>query len=122
MSDTAVTLSVVTQFNEAFNQHDIEKVMGIMTEDCLFENTNPRPDGARYTGRQAVRAAFEQFFQSSPQAEFKVEEMFSAGDRCVVRWVYYWADEREEHNHVRGVDIFRVQNGKVAEKLSYVKG
>jgi hypothetical protein len=24
--------------------------------------------------------------------------------------------------HVRGVDIFRVRDGKLAEKLSYVKG
>ena len=24
--------------------------------------------------------------------------------------------------HVRGVDVFRVRDGKVAEKLSYVKG
>jgi len=24
--------------------------------------------------------------------------------------------------HIRGVDLFRVRDGKVAEKLSYVKG
>ncbi|MBS1243923.1 MAG: hypothetical protein H6R41_460, partial [Deltaproteobacteria bacterium] len=24
--------------------------------------------------------------------------------------------------HIRGVDVFRVRDGKVAEKLSYVKG
>jgi hypothetical protein len=39
------------------------------------------------------------------------------GDRAVFRWHYSWGN-----GHVRGVDIFRVEDGKVAEKLSYVKG
>ena len=37
--------------------------------------------------------------------------------RATVRWRYSWGD-----GSIRGVDIFRVQDGKVAEKLSYVKG
>jgi hypothetical protein len=47
--------------------------------------------------------------------------MFAAGDRCVVRWIYHWIREGRE-GHVRGVDLFTVRNGRVAEKLSYVKG
>jgi hypothetical protein len=30
--------------------------------------------------------------------------------------------EASSGGHVRGVDVFRVRGGKVAEKLSYVKG
>ena len=41
----------------------------------------------------------------------------NVGDRCTVRWRYSWGD-----GSIRGVDVFRVQDGKVAEKLSYVKG
>ncbi len=56
-------------------------------------------------------------------AVFETEEIFASGDRCVVRWLYRWAaDEAGKPGHVRGVDIFRVRDGKVAEKLSYVKG
>ncbi len=96
--------------------------MAAMTEDCFFENTYPSPDGTRHEGSQAVRTAFERFFQSSPRAEFKTEEFFAAGDRCVVRWVYYWINEKDQQNHVRGVDVFRVRDGKIVEKLAYVKG
>ena len=112
------TLSVIRQFNDAFNRQDIEAVMALMADDCVFENTNPAPDGTRYHGRQAVRAAFLSFFESAPQAHFQVEEIFAAGDRCVVRWLYHWSDD----GHVRGVDLFRVREGRVWEKLSYVKG
>ena len=115
------TLGVVRRFNEAFNRHDVDGVMAAMTEDCVFENTAPAPDGKRYHGQTEVRAFWEAFFQSSPDALFEAEEMFAAGDRCVVRWVY-----RKTRNgqpwHLRGVDLFRVRDGKVAEKLAYVKG
>ena len=48
--------------------------------------------------------------------------MFEAGDRCVVRWVFRWQEADGRPGHVRGVDLFRVRDGKVAEKLVYVKG
>jgi ketosteroid isomerase-like protein len=119
---STTTMTAVQRFNEAFNRQDIEAVMAAMTEDCIFENTHPPPDGTRYTGSQAVRVAFEQFFQSSPRAEFKTEELFAAGERCIVRWIYYWTNENGQQGYIRGVDIFRVRNDKIAEKLSYVKG
>jgi hypothetical protein len=56
-----------------------------------------------------------------PQARFDTEEIFAAGDRCVVRWTYSWVREGKS-GHIRGVDLFRVRDGQVAEKLSYVKG
>ncbi len=120
---TGSTLEAVERFNQAFSRHDVDAVMAAMTEDCVFENTFPPPDGERYEGQAAVRAFWEAFFRSSPNAVFEVEEMFAAGDRCVVRWLYRWAPDAESKpGHVRGVDLFRVRDGKVAEKLSYVKG
>ena len=95
--------------------------MGCMTADCVFENTRPAPDGTRVAGQAAVRAFWEDFFTRSPQAQFETEDVFSAGDRCVVQWIYRWVRDGQV-GHVRGVDLFRVRDGKVAEKLSYVKG
>src|SRR3990172_2636788 len=119
---TASTRRTVERFNEAFNRHDVEGVMALMTGDCVFENTNPPPDGERYQGQQAVRGFWEGFFRSSPTAVFETEELFACGDRCFVRWLYRWVDDGGRPGHVRGIDLFRVQDGKVAEKLSYVKG
>jgi ketosteroid isomerase-like protein len=110
------------QFHDAFNRHDVDAIMALMTADCIFENTYPRPDGTRYEGQAAVRGFWQDLFQASPQAYFAVEELFVAGDRGVLRWVYHWVDRDGISGHVRGVDIFRVRDGKVAEKLSYVKG
>jgi ketosteroid isomerase-like protein len=118
-AETRATLEVVRRFNEAFNRHDVDGVMALMTDTCVFENTFPAPDGERYEGQAAVRAFWERFFASTPQALFETEEDFAVGDRAVVRWIFRW-DGRG--GHVRGVDVMKVRGGKVAEKLAYVKG
>lgn len=119
---TQSTLDAVERFNDAFARRDVDAVMAAMTDDCVFENTFPPPDGVRHEGQAAVRAAWVEFFASSPQARFETEEMFAAGERAVVRWTYRWIDDDGNPGHVRGVDIVRVAGGRVAEKLSYVKG
>ncbi len=65
-----------------------------------------------------MRQVWGQMLAETPQARFSVEEQFSAGsDRAVVRWRYDWGG-----GHVRGVDIIRVRDGRLAESLAYVKG
>jgi ketosteroid isomerase-like protein len=119
--EAETTLAAVNRFNEAFNKHDVNAVMEAMTDDCVFENTSPFPDGTRLEGQAAVRAYWEKFFQGSPTARFDTEDIYAAGNRCTVRWVYTKTKDGKPW-HIRGVDVFRVRDGKVAEKLSYVKG
>jgi ketosteroid isomerase-like protein len=111
--------AAVDRFNDAFARQDLDAVMAAMTADCVFDNTSP-PDGHRYVGQEQVRAAWADFFASSPGARIEAEARFSCGDRVVVQWRYDW--QRETPGHVRGVDLFRVEDGLVAEKLTYVKG
>jgi ketosteroid isomerase-like protein len=119
---TSEVIAAIERFNGAVNSRDPDAMVAAMTEDCIFETTLPPPDGQRFEGRPAVRAFFANLFGANPQTRFDSEELFAAGDRCVVRWVYNWVGEDGEAGHVRGVDVFRVRDGKVAEKLSYVKG
>jgi ketosteroid isomerase-like protein len=115
------TLAAVRRFNDAFNRHDVDAVMEAMTEDCVFESTYPPPDGERFVGQAAVRAVWERFFAANPDAHFESEDIVVSADRCVVRWVYRKTKQGKPW-HLRGVDVFRVHEGKIAEKFSYVKG
>lgn len=118
---TTQTLAIIDRFNEAFNRHDVPAIMALMTDDVVFENTSRSPDGERYEGQAAVRGFWERFVASTPSSHFAAEDIFAGGDRCTVRWRYTWKNSAGE-GHVRGVDVFRVRDGRVAEKLSYVKG
>ena len=117
MAKIESAIRLVLQFNEAFNRHDVAGMIKLMSEDCVFENTDPAPDGTLYSGKEAVTRFWQDFFRESPQAHIDIEEIFGTGNRCIMRWKYSWGEGR-----VRGVDIFKVVDGLISEKLSYVKG
>jgi ketosteroid isomerase-like protein len=112
------TIATVNQFNDALNRHDLDAAIALMTDDCVLDTTWPPPDGQRIEGQAAVRAYWEDMLRSSPDAHFDAEEMFAVGDRCTVRWRYTYNGTQ----HIRGADLLRVREGKIAEKLAYVKG
>ncbi|MEW6649164.1 MAG: nuclear transport factor 2 family protein, partial [Chloroflexota bacterium] len=84
--------------------------------------TAPAPDGTRYTGKAALRAFWAEFFRAARDQRIEIEEIFSHGRRCVMRWTYHWRDAGGQESRARGVDVYRLRGGLIAEKLSYVKG
>jgi len=122
MSKIESGVRMVLEFNEAFNRHDVAWMMRLMSDDCVFENTEPSPDGSLCAGKEAVARFWQDFFLASPQAHIEVEEIFGLGLRCVMRWRYDWVDTAGKKGHVRGVDLFKMKDGLICEKLSYVKG
>jgi ketosteroid isomerase-like protein len=118
---SAATRVAVERFNDIFNRHDADALAALLTEDTVFEDTSPAPDGKRVEGKAAVVAFWREWFTHNADARFEAEEIIVSGDRAVVLWVY-----RKMRNgqpwHLRGVDVFTVRDGKVASKLAYVKG
>jgi ketosteroid isomerase-like protein len=113
--------SVVERFGDAVNRQDLDAVAALLTDDTVFENTGPAPDGRRYEGAAAVREFWRGWFAANAGATFEAEETIAAGDRVTVRWIYRKMRDGKPW-HLRGVDVFTVREGKVAAKLSYVKG
>jgi predicted SnoaL-like aldol condensation-catalyzing enzyme len=122
MAKLEVAMRIVLEFNEAFNRHEVPGMMRLMSDDCVFENTDPAPDGTLYSGKEAVTQFWRDFFRESPQAQIEIEEIFGLGNRCIMRWKYHWVDAAGKKGHVRGVDIFQIKGGLIYEKFSYVKG
>jgi ketosteroid isomerase-like protein len=118
----SATQQELDAFAAAFGSGDVDAIMALMTDDVAFEATGPAPDGQRHEGAEAVRQVWVDLFGGTPGAAFTTEDSFVAGDRGVLRWRFDWEDDDGIPGHVRGVDIIRFRDGKVAEKLSYVKG
>jgi ketosteroid isomerase-like protein len=85
MAKIEAAMRVTLAFNDAFNRHDVPAMMALMSEDCVFENTSPAPDGARYVGKAAVTQFWQDFFSASPQARIQIEDIFGLGWHCVMR-------------------------------------
>jgi len=120
-SSSESTRVVIDRFNEIFNKHDADALALLLTDDTVFENTSPPPDGLRIEGRTAVVQYWRDWFSRNSDSTFEAEDTIVCGDRAVVCWVY-----RKVRNgqpwHLRGVDLFTLRDGKVAAKLAYVKG
>ncbi len=111
------TADLVRRFNNAMNLHDVDALTALVSHDCIFEDTEKAPDGARYEGADAFRAFMTRFLEGTPKAKFTEEELIACGDRCIVRSSFDWGD-----GHVRGVQVIRIRDGKISEFLCYVKG
>jgi ketosteroid isomerase-like protein len=121
LTGSQTTRTIIDRFNEAFNQHDADAVALWLTDDTVFEDTSPAPDGQRIEGKAAVVAFWRAWFARNPDAVFETEDVIVSLDRAVVRWVYRKVRSGQPW-HLRGVDVFTVRDGKVAAKLAYVKG
>ena len=117
---TEATLALITRFEGGFNTRDIDGMMADMTDDCVFEHVAPESVSfGRHEGQEAVRAVWESLDTHFPGYTIDVDDIFAAGDRCACRWTMRWPQEDGSQDTSRGVDIFTVRNGKVAEKLTY---
>lgn len=116
------THAALAAFSAAFGSGDVDAIMALMTDDCIFEATGPSPDGTRYEGATAVRGVWDELFGGTRDAAFSEEEIVVSGDRGILRWRFDWTNDDGSPGHVRGADVLRFRDGKVCEKLSYVKG
>src|ERR1700739_3595316 len=115
------TREVIDRFKEALNRHDADALAGLLTDDTVFEDTSPAPDGRRVEGKQAVVEFWRVWFEKNTDARFEAEEIILSGNRATVLWIYHKMRNGQPW-HLRGVDVFSVKDGKVAAKLAYVKG
>ena len=119
-SMTEATLDLITRFENAFNTRDVDAQMADMTEDCVFEHIAPEASSfGRHEGQAAVRAVWESLDTHFPGFQFEIVDIFADGDRCACRWSMTWKQDGSDAS-ARGVDIFTVRDGKIAEKLTYV--
>lgn len=111
--------AVIRKFHAAFDQHDPDAMEVLVADDCVIENTNPAPDGARLVGKEACLANWQGLAKSAG-TWFVREEVLVVGERVVVRWRYCWGDG--EGQSIRGINLMRVRGGRIVEAMGYVKG
>jgi ketosteroid isomerase-like protein len=116
---TRTTAEVIRRYNDAFQQHDPSLLSAIIAEDCIIENTNPAPNGARHVGREACLTLWTKI-ATSPRTHFDIEDVVVADERATIRWRLHWGTA--EGDSVRGVNLMRVRDGQIVEALGYVKG
>ena len=114
--------TLLESFADAWNRHDVDALMSMMTEDGVFEaSAGNEVNGQRHVGQKAVRAAYEAVFAQYPDARWNQPRHFVKGDRGVSEWTFTGTMKDGKRVEVTGCDIFTFRNGKIAVKNSYRK-
>ena len=120
-SDTDL-LRVLERFADAWNRHDLDALMSLMTDDGVFEaSAGPEVYGQRSEGARAVRAAYAAVFETFPDAHWGNARHFLAGARGVSEWTFTGTRKDGTRVEVNGCDLFTFRDGKIAIKNSYRK-
>jgi steroid delta-isomerase-like uncharacterized protein len=115
-------LALLDRFADAWNRHDLDALMSMMTDDCVFEaSAGPLVHGQRSEGREAVRAAYAAVFEAFPDAHWASARHFIAGSRAVSEWTFTGTQTDGKRVEVNGCDLFTFRAGRIAIKNSYRK-
>ena len=114
--------TLLEHFAEAWNRHDLDALMSMMTDDCVFEaSAGPALDGQHSEGKPAVRAAYAAVFEAFPDAHCAEARHVIAGHRGVSEWTFTGTQKDGTGVAVTGCDLCTFRDGKIAIKNSYRK-
>ena len=114
--------SLLQMFADAWNRHDVDALMSMMTTDCVFAASGGNTiEGERHEGPAAVRAAYAAVFERYPDAHWGGARHFVAGDRGVSEWTFTGTAKDGRRVEVSGCDLFTFRNGRIAIKNSFRK-
>lgn len=121
-SSNEVSIDFLQAFNAAWNRHDLEALMGFMTEDCEFHAVGGHDVlGRSFMGREAVREGFALAWKTCPDASWLDGVHFVCGNRGVSESTFRGARTDGMRIEARMVDIFTFRGGKIAVKNAFRK-
>jgi ketosteroid isomerase-like protein len=122
MSETSDILNALDGLLEAFNQHDLDRIMEFFAEDCSLDMPRgQQPWGTRYMGKAAVRSGFQTRFEMLPDVHYGDARHYVTGNRGFSEWLLTGTLRSGETIKVRGCDHYEFRDGKVVRKDSYWK-
>lgn len=122
MTAEATKLEVLAKMVNAFNAHDLDAIIALFTEDCVFDSPRgPDPWGRRFDGKAAVRAGLGARFTTIPDVHYGDGAHFVAGDRGVSEWTLTGTTVDGVRLDVRGCDIWTFRGDEILVKNSFWK-
>ena len=107
---------------EAFNAHDLDRIMSYFAEDCVLEMPRgPYPWGNRYESAVAVREALSGRFKGLPDVHYGNDVHYVDGDMGISQWTLTGTPASGQRIEVRGCDFYTFREGKVIKKDSFWK-
>lgn len=113
---------VLKRIAEAFNEHDIDKIVAFFADDGVFQLARgPHPYGERLVGKNAIRAFLENRFKSTSQMRWEHIREWWSGNHACTEWRVVGANAKGEEINLHGCDLYEFENGKIKVKDTFWK-
>ena len=123
MLDREQTISTLTRWSDAWNEHDLDRVMELLHDEVEFENWT----GGSVKGKEALRQAWAPWFANHGGFRFTTEDLFvdEKAGKVLFRWFLDWPSTEKGHEgkteRRRGVDVMHFRDGRIIKKYTYSK-
>ena len=121
--DTIELGRLLVEHTDAWNSHDIDRLMGLFADDCVFEASGgPECYGRRFEGRGEVLTAFADVFDSMPDANWGDGRHFVISDEYgVSEWRLTGTLRDGSRVDVLGCDFLTIRGNRIVRKNSFRK-
>jgi steroid delta-isomerase-like uncharacterized protein len=121
----------IDRYNAAWNDHDVDAIVSMHTEDSVFEN---HTTGDVNVGREAIGTAISGIFTVFPDLSFETRRQYLRDDLVIQEWTASGTHKgtmRRSGIEVeptgrevdyRGMDVIPIEDGLVARKDVYSDG
>jgi len=87
MTVAGARIAVLKALVQAFNDHDLDRIMSFFADDAVLEMPRgPEPCGGRYVGAAAVREGLRGRFEGLPDVHYGSDSHYVDGDMGISQW------------------------------------
>ncbi len=117
-------MSVVRDFEKAFNRRDVEALVALFTPAGAYTDTFYGP----HAGHAALRAMFQRMFREGRDYVWTMDTVVETPERAAAEWTFgYVVSDAVPRSagrkiHFRGASLFELADGKIAAYREYFDG
>ena len=112
-----MTEARLMEFAAAWGSKNLDVLMQLFTEDCIYKASVGSEPGTTYTGQAAVRSGVEAMMAHDYGSRSEISNIHVSGDVGFWEWTYSFPDGRV----VYGCDLFEFVGDKVRVKNAFRK-
>src|SRR5262245_1485953 len=109
-------MSIVNDFEKAFNQRDVPALVGCFTDDASYRDNFY----GEHRGQAALRSMFERMFREGQDYRWVMDTVVESGNRATAEWTFGYVvsdagpRSTRKKNGLPGMRPFELTRGKLA--------
>ncbi len=110
-----VPIDFLEHFLDCWNRHDLDGILGTLTEDCVYITG----DGNRLHGVDGIRAGLAKFLETYPDAYWYDAIHFVSGERGASEWILTATGPDGQKLELDSCDLFEFRDGRISRVSAY---